>query len=96
LVNNASRFEVPKNYLVRNSNVHYNEIFSLLNLEERASFTPLDEGTEEVYDSSNDPDDSRPNVDSQEQDTSNRYFIFGFTIVTNLFNKPFPTASHSF
>jgi hypothetical protein len=75
LFNNASRCEVPKSYLVRNSNVYYNEIFSLLNQEERASFTPLEKETQEVYDSSNDPDDSRPNVDSQEQDTSNGYFI---------------------
>ncbi|CAB3998738.1 Divergent AAA region [Paramuricea clavata] len=47
--------------------------------EERTLFTPLDEGTKEVSDGSNDPNDSRPNVDSQEQDTSNssRKVLFG-------------------
>jgi hypothetical protein len=62
--------------LARNSCSHCNKVFSCLNLEERASLKPPEnEREEEVHDSWNDPDDSRPNVDFLKRDTSNRYFI---------------------
>ncbi len=48
--------------------------YSCFYLEEKASSTPVEKEKEKVDEGLSDHDDSRPNVDSQKQDTSKRYF----------------------